>query len=302
MLSNIQKNTSTIPISPPIPAQTSSNHNQGFADNISAILQLPLEIVQKIAFKLDSASYSQFRATCKPMQSVLPSTNDMEESLSKGISGQLKKDYSSVIFGNCIQEQFLDPEKRDIAQILKCCHVKASDDYPTETTVYIPYPAKDFTHSEDKNGKILQRCAKEICRVAKNTMIPSTSDVSSGTCDYGKTISSLFTENTRMISLDIDMAIKDLPENLSPAQKAEAIESLTKEKINFVFKSLNNVFSTNQNNEKWLVAISAEKLKNHWRTTPPNGIAQDDITQISSQYSKLFAQGKNILSFLESIK
>lgn len=302
MLSNIQKNTSIIPISAPIPAQTSSNHNQGFADNINAISQLPSETIQEIAFNLDSNSYNQLRATCKTMLSVLPSINDMEESLSKGISGQLKKDYSSVTFGNSIQKQFLDTEKRDLAQILKCCHVKASDGYPTETTVYIPYPAKDFTHSEDKNGKILQRCAKEICRVAKNTMIPSTSDVSSGTCDYGKTISSLFTEKTRMISLDIDMAIEDLPENLSQAQKAEAIESITKEKVNFVFKSLNNVFSTSQNNEKWLVAISAEKLKNYWHTTPPNGIPQDDITQISSQYSKLFAQGKNILSFLESMK
>ncbi|MEY0234396.1 hypothetical protein [Providencia manganoxydans] len=302
MLSNIQKNTSITPISAPIPAQTSSNHAQSFADNINAISQLPPETIQKIAFNLDSDSYSQLRATCKRMLSVLPSINDIEESLSKGISGQLKKDYSSVIFGNSIQEQFLNTEKRNLAQILKCCHVITSPDNLTLTTIQILYLEKDFTHSEDKNGKILQRCAKEIYRVAKGTIPPSSSDLPSRTCGYGKTISSLFTENTRMISLDIDMAIKDLSKNLSQAQKTEAIESLTKEKINFVFKSLNNVFSTSQNNEKWLVAISAEKLKNHWHTTPPNGIPQDDITQISSQYSKLFSQGKNILSFLESIK
>lgn len=279
-------------------------NDHAFLQNVNVISSLPPEMMQNIAFYLDSASYSQLRGSNREMHSNLPTFKHMEEQLATNISGDLEKNYRSIICDKHIREQFLDKTKRDTAQILKSCNVMQSPRYPTETIIEIPYFEEEWSSSSQKNGKVLNLCREEILNLSKKTLIPSGAEVPACSCTHGKTISKLFTKRLRMVKLSIDMAIdnRDLPKNQTEKMRIETKKLMTRERINFVFGAFNNTFNTCTDNEKRLIAISAAKLKNHWCNTPPENMHKNDILQLSSQYNALFSEGERNLSVLASIK
>lgn len=301
MFTNTQKSahpTFTLPLS-----SSPANKNSALLDNAVSISNLPAEIIQKIAFNLNSRDYSNLRSSSLFLYSALDSFEFMEKGLTNGFSGNLEKASRAMIEDKSIRELFFDKTKRDIGLILKCCDITNSPNSPNEVSLHAPYFADKFFENSKENGRVLNKCREEIGNVSNHMLIPSGADLPN-TPPYAKEIFDSFSRKTRMVEMNLDMAIsdEDLPENLTEEQKIETKKIMTKKNIDCVFKAFNNIFNASSNNEKRLVAICAEKLKQHWISTPPNAIGQEDIINHSSEYNALFSKGKSLIELLSTLK
>ncbi|WP_353243346.1 hypothetical protein [Providencia sp.] len=300
MFTNTQKSSNPTFL-PPL-SSSPANKNSPLLDNALSISNLPAEIIQKIAFNFNSQDYSNLRSSSVSLYSALDSFEYMEKGLTSGFSGNLEKTCEAMIADKSIRELFLDKTKHDIGLILKCCAITNSPDSPNEVSLHAPYFADKFNKDSKENGRVLDDCRKEIANESNYMLIPSGAD-QANIPPYAKEIFDLFSRKTRMVEMNLDMTIsdEDLPENLTEEQKVETKKIMTKKNIDCVFKSFNNIFNESSNNEQHIIAICAEKLRQHWISTPPNGIGQDDIINLSSEYKALFSKGKNLIERLSTI-
>lgn len=68
--------------------------------------------------------------------------------------------------------------------------------------------------------------------------------------------------------------------------------------LNSIFSAFNKVFNENKTNAKFIMALIAFYLRNHWAQIPPDNIKTNNLTACSSQYSELLATGKIIADLL----
>lgn len=102
MINNISNSPGTpSPLTSVVNTQRAVNSHKNIIRNIDKVYgqllsleKLPTEIIQKIAFDLDTGSYDKLRATSNEMRSILPSYTTMKECVENGFTGEQKNDMS----------------------------------------------------------------------------------------------------------------------------------------------------------------------------------------------------------------
>ena len=281
MINNISNSIHT-PLNPPSGIQHPSlNNNQEIINNITQVYnqplfleQLPTEIIQNIAFNLETDSYAQLRLASRKMKDILPSFKTMLNRLEHGCSGEVKKNYE-LMYERSITER-LENEKNDyLLQAISHVFVGqrySHNNYYEISTHYRPIGRSVNIHWD---CDILIRCS-DIITISPHNNYAGKYTISGGGSIDGKNaiVSTIGFHNKKM----------------------------NKDTINIIFKSFNDIFTKNNTNSRLIVAISAHKLRDYLATQRLNDFSKKDIDRCVSQHPILFKAGKVVADYISTKK
>jgi len=269
------------------------DEKEKLTDAIKTINNLPVELKQKIAFKLDCQSYANLRLTSRVMSQALPSFASMLTGLAEGISGILRESYASllepILYEKSIREQLRNEKREDVLQSLQyacvshcsstladviwdedieCIDENSHENLVIGTKYYPEALASNYVW----NGEVLHGCSKEICHFTNRVAMPS---------GYQRVfLPHLYPGKSWVIFLHF------------------SADKINKDTFNAIFKSFDKVFHEEVMERKMLVALFAFKLKNYCCANLPGGIDKSDAISFGQQFPKLLTTGKIVASVL----
>lgn len=259
---------------------TYSNSQNGIMEHITKIqnqpiefINLPAELKQKIAFKLDGISYCNLHLTAKKIHDDLPSFKTMLHQLKDKCSGEIRKNYIEM-YEKSIKQLIENEKKDDVIQCIKYISADRrylSSDSVTLYTKYVPAGNK-IVYPNQWSGFILYRCHDEIKKL-------------SNTQEMSSVILNEFTEPfSRNSYWFVNLDLKD--------------KDINKQNLNVIFKAFNNILNEERSSDRFLVAASAIQLRAYWYHNTPAGIDKKDIINIASHYPNLFTMGKIVTDYV----
>lgn len=275
MLNNISNSAPPTLNTPPHLQQPFSNSHQKIVNYINqaynqplSLEKIPIEIIQKIAFKLELDSYANLRLTSSKMSNNLPSIETMISSLKNICSGELKKNYASM-YQKVIIDQ-LDNKTNNVSlQTMK--HIFAGAEellvLGNGDTIIL---CKNGDAVKNELGDTLLSCIIKVIKKAPRHTPPINSMTDT---HYAREI-------VKTIEFHTDS------------------KHINKKNLNIIFKSFNEIFTKDRAENRLMSAISAYKIRNLLKDKTPNGISEYDIIQCASQYPMLFMTGEIAVNHL----
>lgn len=274
MINNVTNNSITLPNitdSSPIGStthQTLNNivklHNQSIE-----FIHLPVELKQKIAFNLDSASYANLRLSAKEMHNALPSFKQMSNDLNHISRGERRDNYLKI-HQDLIEQTLSHENESELIQSLNNAFIDKEFNDADRITLHTMYRSTRKTFAAHWNGNVFNRCKDKIIALSNEEIIPT-------------------------IMIEINQPLfSSLKEYLTTLDIKD--KYLTKDNINIIFNAFNKVFNQERSNNRFLVALSAFQLQDFLCNNPPKGVHKKEILEISSHYPFLFSMGMIVSS------
>ena len=246
-----------------------------------SIDNLPTELIRDTAFKLDTRSYFNLRATSHGMREILPSFEDINKVFQGKYSGKTKKDYTSIYQKTLISE--LNAQKNhDLLNTLKSISVISSADgeHFDNPIIAIKFMTYDTVKSYYNEG--------DDCYILSEWL-------------------NIAIENPDGSSLDNDITI----DSFSPADNSFSCNTarfefdastIEKDNLERFFYSFEILFKEYGEKERLILATTAYRLIQALKENTPVNLNENDISQYESQYPILFGLGAAIDDYLSTEK
>ncbi|MCS3430117.1 hypothetical protein [Klebsiella sp. BIGb0407] len=288
--------------------QSSSSHKNivNNPDKVSnqplSFENLPAELIQKIAFKLDARNYFNLRSTSYGMRETLPSFESINKSFINKNSRKVKCNYISI-YNKTILLQLEKERNHDLLNTLKSISVISSTHCEQFTAPFlsIKFITCDSLRSSD-------HVDHEESESDSGSDISERSDldISEGVdCHILNEWCGMVTEDDNYKELNT----KVHHENYSPGDESFAYDTIRfffdankidNKYLKLFIDSFKVLFIEYTDEERLILAMTAYRLIEALKTNPPINIVKNDIIQYESQYPILFGLGAALDNYLKT--
>ena len=250
---------------------------QRSVNSIVGILNLPTELKQNIALRLNSKDYGSFRETCLAIQQDIDSFSVLSNKIkSKDYPDQGREGITKILLNQSVRMMVAGGQWGGVKQVLKNVGIskyRTSDNSLLMSTVFsTPSCHNDNSINE---GNICPCWVKKGFMLFKNEI--------SEFIDIQK-VTAFRRRRYQKIYWVVGVAFKN--------------EFIHYSQLKTVFINLNQVFNQVYGGEKLLIAVIADKLKSFLEQNIPHGLVKNDIAESARGAEELFTIANEVKRML----
>ena len=257
---------------------------ESIANQQTELTRLPVEVKQKIAFKLDLESYDNLRLTSKKMSEDLPATNEILTRLQSTRPGELKEVYKKLtnekICIDILSEKGSQETYQTFNNIKAVQHMYFNDVTFLGTNYFLD---KNLTsHCPEKHNSENGKTGLSDDEIYCNIFIKLDNEIKKH-IDKKMIIYPMVQDNkSRYVS--------------GPKRASLFIfkNSITPKILDIIFKSFDSLLNERNEKDRFLMAICASRIKEYWQDNLPGTINKNDLDNCVLKYPSLFYLGKVI--------